>query len=156
MLGEDNTLLTRAGVDQIVEKQRANDMMKLKIINLCDDDDGVDSTGPLCLLWDLAEGALPVTATGVFTMTSCNLDGREINDGESESKMRESMQGFVSNRMLNAFHSLCAFSILLWESYRLSATITGLLKLGGDKYVKSWIVSTVSELSANGIRTYNM
>lgn len=131
-------------------------MMKLKIINLCDDDDGVDSTGPLCLLWDLAEGALPVTATGVFTMTSCNLDGREINDGESESKMRESMQGFVSNRMLNAFHSLCAFSILLCESYRLSATITGLLKLGGDKYVKSWIVSTVSELSANGIRTYNM
>lgn len=132
MLGEDNTLLTRAGVDQILEKQRANDMMKLKIINLCeilsgqdllffffrllfgaDDDDGVDSTGPLCLLWDLAEGALPVTATGVFTMTSCNLDGREINDGESESKMRESMQGFVSNGMLSAFHSLCAFSILL-------------------------------------------
>lgn len=34
MLGEDNTLLTRAGVDQILEKQRANDMMKLKIINL--------------------------------------------------------------------------------------------------------------------------
>ncbi|CAN7110625.1 unnamed protein product, partial [Brassica rapa subsp. narinosa] len=55
-----------------------------------DDDDGVDSTGPLCLLWDLAEGALPVTATGVFTMTSALFnsgDGREINDGESESKM---------------------------------------------------------------------
>lgn len=71
-------------------------------------------------------------------------------------KWGESMQGFVSNGMLSAFHSLSAFSILLWESYRISATVTGLLKLGGYNYVKSWIVSTVSELSANGIRTYNM
>ncbi|KAF2590696.1 hypothetical protein F2Q70_00040606 [Brassica cretica] len=46
-----------------------------------DDDDAVDSSVTLCLLWELAVTALPVRSTGDFTMPSGNLDGREIRDG---------------------------------------------------------------------------
>lgn len=90
-------LSTKAGVHQILMKQRVNNLEKAsKYISMCKlvfrydllfffrlllvavDDDGVDSRGTLSVLLDLLKGPLSVSGTGDLTMTSCSADVAKV------------------------------------------------------------------------------